>query len=56
MHDSGALRCEGVKSYLDLERRHCERSEAIQTYLVAVDCFASLAMTVPTESSWLFEN
>jgi hypothetical protein len=25
--------------------RHCERSEAIQSFLAALDCFAALAMT-----------
>jgi hypothetical protein len=26
--------------------RHCEHSEAIQTFFAALDCFAALAMTV----------
>jgi hypothetical protein len=30
---------------MEFYHRHCERSEAIQTFLVALDCFASLAMT-----------
>jgi hypothetical protein len=47
MHDSGALRCEIAKLRLDSEHRHCERSEAIQTCFVVVDCFASFAMTAP---------
>ncbi len=28
--------------------RHCERSEAIQSLITALDCFASLAMTAET--------
>src|SRR5438477_4810037 len=28
------------------QQRHCERSEAIQFLFVALDCFASLAMTI----------
>jgi hypothetical protein len=34
MHDSGATRREIVKSYLELEQRHCERSEAIHSFFL----------------------
>jgi hypothetical protein len=52
-----ALRAARTKLYAKLERshakpehRHCERSEAIHTFLLSLrgkmDCFASLAMTI----------
>jgi hypothetical protein len=42
---------------LELEHRHCERSEAIHlTFRREMDCFAALAMTVYNELSLLFEK
>jgi hypothetical protein len=38
----GRVRAAGMRR----RARHCERSEAIQSYPGAMDCFASLAMTV----------
>jgi len=32
-----ALRAAGAKAYLKLERRHCERSEAIHSFFVRQD-------------------
>jgi hypothetical protein len=34
MHDSGASRRGVAKSYLELEQRHCERSEAIHSFFM----------------------
>src|SRR5882724_10236017 len=49
MYNSGASRREIAESYFEIRRRHCEEQsdEAIQlTFCGAMDCFASLAMTV----------
>jgi len=49
MQTSGASRREIANVYLELEHRHCERSEAIHSFLCGeMDCVASLAMTVST--------
>src|SRR5216684_1719133 len=48
MQTSGASRREVAKSYLELQCRHCEErsDEAIHpSFLLLMDCFASLAMT-----------
>src|ERR1700676_4983418 len=34
MHDSGASRREVANAYLELEHRHCERSEAIHSFFM----------------------
>src|SRR5450432_388943 len=57
MHSSGAARREIAKSYVELEHRHCERSEAIHlSFRGKMDCFAALAMTAYNELSLLFEK
>jgi len=44
MHDSSALRCGVVNVCLELECRHCERSEAIYDFLCGeMDCFVACA-------------
>ena len=44
-HHSGKTCRENAEVCLT-QPRHCERSEAIQFLLLALDCFASLAMTM----------
>jgi len=46
MQTSGASRRGIAMPYLELEQRHCERSEAIHSLCGEMDCFASLAMTL----------
>ena len=41
-----AKTCREIEGVCLTQQRHCERSEAIQFLLLALDCFASLAMTM----------
>jgi hypothetical protein len=58
MHDSGAPRREIAKSYVELEQRHCERSEAIHLATQRKNGLLRFARNdgFTTETSWLFEN
>src|ERR1700730_18514987 len=57
MHDSGAPRREIAKSYVELEQRHCERSEAIHLATQRKNGLLRFARNdgFTTETSWLFE-
>jgi hypothetical protein len=53
LHDSGASRREIADAHLLVIARSEATKQSILTVALAMDCFASLAMTV---SDWLFEN
>jgi hypothetical protein len=57
MHDSGTPRREIAKSYVELEQRHCERSEAIHLATQRKNGLLRFARNdgFTTETSWLFE-
>jgi hypothetical protein len=58
MQTSGASRREIVKPYVELEQRHCERSEAIHLATQRKNGLLRFARNdgSTTETSWLFEN
>jgi hypothetical protein len=58
MQTSGASRRENAKPYVELEQRHCERSEAIHLATQRKNGLLRFARNdgSTTETSWLFEN